>query len=149
MRATRTTTIEAPVGAVFAYITDVTRHPEWAGNPLEIRMTTPGPLQVGSTWESTGHRMGTHVDRDAVTELIRDRRFIHRSHGDLGRWQTTFTLEPGENGTTTLRREMRSLELSRFARLLSPMILLFNGREMAKNLRRIKARVEAESRIAA
>ena len=148
MRAARTTLIEAPAGAVFAYVTDVTRHPEWAGNPLEIRPDAPGPVRLGSTWKSTGHRFGTHVDRVAVTEYVPDRRFAFESHGDLGHWRTTFVLEPATNGTT-VRREMRSLELSRFGRMLSPMILLFNGGEMAKNLRRIKARVEAESRVAA
>jgi uncharacterized protein YndB with AHSA1/START domain len=145
MRTERHTVIDAPASDVFAYIADITRHPEWAGNPLEIRPTSAGPLAVGSTWESTGHRMGTHVDRVTVTELEPGRRFSHESKGDLGRWRTTFVLEPGGD-RTTLRRGMESLELSRFARMLSPMILFFNGGEMTKNLRRIKSNVEAGSR---
>lgn len=143
MRAERSIVIDASPSDVFAYLTDVTRHPEWAGNPLQIRPTSAGPLRVGSTWESTGRRMGTHVDRDVVTILEPARRFAHESEGDLGRWRTTYTLERGTRGTT-LHREMQSLKLSAFARMLSPMIALFNGAEMGKNLRMIKARVEAE-----
>lgn len=144
MRAVRSVRIDAPTDRVFGYLTEVERHPEWAGNPLTVRLTSGAPLRVGSTWESTGRRLGTHVDRVVVVELDPERRFAYEAEGDAGRWRSTFTLRP-DGAATVLHREMRSLRLTWFTRALAPMILLTNGVELAGNLRKIKSHVERRS----
>jgi uncharacterized protein YndB with AHSA1/START domain len=143
MRAVRSIRIDAPTGKVFGYLTDVRRHPEWAGNPLTIRATSPTPLRTGSTWESTGRRLGTHLDQVTVIALDPERSFAYEAQGDAGHWRTTFTLQPDGTGTV-LRREMRSLRLTWFTRVLAPMIMLGNGAELAKNLRKIKLNIEQD-----
>lgn len=142
MKATRTIRINAPTRHVFAYLTDIGRHHEWAGNPLDIQPTSTGPLQLGSTWRSVGRRLGTHVDSVVVTDLDPDRTFAFEATGDAGRWRTTFTLA-ADGTVTVLRRQMRSLRLTWFTRLLAPMILLGNGHELATNLQKIKSTIEA------
>ncbi|WP_186316078.1 SRPBCC family protein [Catellatospora sichuanensis] len=141
MHAVRSVRIDAPAAQVFGYLTEVGRHPEWAGNPLTICLTSSAPLRVGSTWESTGRRLGTHLDRVTVVELDPERRFAYEADGDAGRWRSTFTLR-ADGDATVLHREMRSLRLTWFTRALAPMILLTNGFELARNLRKIKACVE-------
>jgi uncharacterized protein YndB with AHSA1/START domain len=141
MHTSRSIQIDQPPAEVFAYLTDISRHPEWAGNPLTIDRTDAGPVRVGYRWQSTGHRLGTHTDQVVVTEHQPDSRFSYESTGDAGWWLTSFTLAPAGEGTV-LSREMRSRRLTWFTRLLAPMILISNGPELNRNLRRIKAAIE-------
>jgi hypothetical protein len=77
-----------------------------------------------------------------VTELERDRRLAFVADGDAGRWCITFALE-ADGTRTALRREMRSLQRTWFSRVLSPLIMIGNGSELAKNLTAIKGVLEA------
>lgn len=88
MRAVRSIRIDAPTAQVFGYLTEASRHPEWAGNPLTICLTSSAPLRVGSTWKSTGRRLGTHVDRVTVVELDPECRIANEADGDAGRWRS-------------------------------------------------------------
>ncbi|MGZ4105406.1 MAG: SRPBCC family protein [Actinomycetota bacterium] len=45
----------------FALISDLTRSPEWATNPLNVVAETPGSVKVGSKYHSDAHFMGGDV----------------------------------------------------------------------------------------
>jgi uncharacterized membrane protein len=44
--------INAPVPAVYAYLLDFTRHPEWVRNLQAVRQESSGPIGVGTTFQT-------------------------------------------------------------------------------------------------
>jgi uncharacterized membrane protein len=47
-----TITIQAPAEAVYAYLADFRRHPEWAQNIGKVTQVTPGSVGVGTTFKT-------------------------------------------------------------------------------------------------
>jgi uncharacterized membrane protein len=45
-------TIEAPIAGVYAYLLDFTKHPEWAMNLSKVTPMTPGPVAVGTRFQT-------------------------------------------------------------------------------------------------
>ena len=68
-------TINAPADKVYAYVSDFTRHGEWAGHGLAVTKDGDGPVAVGSTFSTTAksvrHPEGTQHDHrhDAEHDL--------------------------------------------------------------------------------
>jgi uncharacterized protein YndB with AHSA1/START domain len=46
--------VHAPLQAVFEYVSDLTRHPEWSDGELTIEEVTSGPVSVGKEYRSRG-----------------------------------------------------------------------------------------------
>jgi uncharacterized membrane protein len=44
--------ITVPSAALYAYLLDFTRHPEWASNLSKVSQVTPGPLGVGTIFRT-------------------------------------------------------------------------------------------------
>ena len=45
-------TVNAPIQAVYDYVADFPRHVEWNHQPQEMKSLTPGPVAVGSQYET-------------------------------------------------------------------------------------------------
>jgi len=58
--------INAPPEAVFAYVSDLTRHGEWAGGRLTVEAVSAGPVSAGSQYRSRGDVAG---QKDRPNEL--------------------------------------------------------------------------------
>jgi len=54
-------TVNAPPEEAFALISDLTRSPEWATNPLTVEVVGGGPLGVGARYRSEAKFMGKDV----------------------------------------------------------------------------------------
>src|SRR5262245_27935812 len=102
---TVSTTIKATPDVVFAYLSDLTRHGEWAANPLRIEALTPGPVAVGSRYHSEAQ-----VGRFAfsaelwVTVCQPPRIFTFAGKDETGQFEHRFTLSPQANETQVERR---------------------------------------------
>lgn len=46
--------VSAPLEFVFAYVSDLSRHPEWSSGRLTIEPIAPGPVEVGKEYVSHG-----------------------------------------------------------------------------------------------
>lgn len=46
--------VDAPLQAVFDYVSDLTRHPEWSGGELQIEAVTSDPVGIGKEYISRG-----------------------------------------------------------------------------------------------
>lgn len=138
----RQTTVNAPADAVFAYLTDFSRHPEWAGQKLAITPAAAGPCAVGSTYSSVGHQMGTHRGTVTVTELVPNQKLVFESDDDTGRFRHTFVLK-GEGAQTELSKTFEPLQPGAMFRVMSPIILRFlTPKALTQDVERIKAKVE-------
>ncbi len=137
--------IYAPVQAVFDYVSDLTRHPEWSGGELKIEAVAPGPIAVGKEYVSHGE-VAIQKDRPntvRVAEYQSPHRFGFMANDpDFGEVPHTFTFSEQDGGTLVKRTMAVSLNpamafLFRF--FVYPWI---GGPSMDRSLARLKAKLE-------
>jgi Polyketide cyclase / dehydrase and lipid transport len=63
------TTISASAQTVFDYVSDFTKHGEWAGHGLQVTKDSDGPVAIGSTYSTVAKQFGTQREHSTVTEL--------------------------------------------------------------------------------
>jgi len=99
------TQISAPPEEVFAYLSDLEKHPEWS-HCMEIKKTSEGPVGVGASYRSKGKNFGiTANDTVEVTEHQPNVRFGWRTTGAMGmKFGWSFELQPKEGGTLLIER---------------------------------------------
>jgi len=94
--------ISAPPQTVFAYVSDLTRHPEWSGGRLKIEALSPGPVAIGSQYRSQGDVAG-QKDRPnqlRVTQYQPPARFAFVAQDpDFGEVPHAFSFTPQAGGT--------------------------------------------------
>lgn len=94
------TNILAAPETVFAYISDLTRHPEWASDPVKITAITNGPVGVGSRYRSEAQSHGITFKAElTVTEYDPPKRFGFSGSDATGNFSHEFVLTPQHNGT--------------------------------------------------
>ncbi len=100
--------INAQPKAVFAYVSDLTRHPEWSGGRLKIEAVSSGPVAVGSQYRSHGDLPGQKNRRNdlRVTQYEPPTRFafIAKDPG-FGDVSHEFTFKSQGGGTLVERTE--------------------------------------------
>lgn len=144
VRAEKQITINAPADKVFEYVADFARHPEWAGNPLEVSPAGSGPAGVGSSFTTTGKFLGTHTDTVTVAEYSPPTKLVLECQGDAGQTRNSFTLREAA-GATVLSKGFELTKPSFMSRLFTPFIALSSPKSLTKDLERIKSRVEGSA----
>jgi len=118
-----TVVVDRPVEQVFDYLTDISRHHEWASGEFRIENLTEGPLAVGSTWTSYGFQPPNSKDHRndvTVTELVRPSRFAFAA-ADRGDETINSYVLTAEGSGTRVERTMD------FPKPGGPMGLAFPG----------------------
>lgn len=135
--------INAPVEQVWAYVTDLKRHPEWSNNTMEMRVDGD-TVGVGTTFETSVKAFGTETSKGRVTEMQAPARFVYECDTSTsGLWRWTMTLEPIAGGTR-LRHKAEGLRVPGWFKVVQPMMFPFIGKKMQTHgLQNIKTRVEA------
>ena len=135
--------INASPEQVYRYVTDLKRHPEWASNPMEMKVHTE-PVKVGTTFTTIVKAFGSETGEGKVIEMDAPRRFAYECDTSTsGYWRWTMTLTP-ENGGTRLATLGEGLKTPAWFKAVQRFTFPFVGRKMAtKGLANIKARVEA------
>jgi carbon monoxide dehydrogenase subunit G len=131
------TVIGRPVDEVFAAIRDVQRMPLWVPGLSEVRVTSDGPLEAGSTLLSRVTFLGRSFEsRMVCAGLTEDKHFATRSTAGPIYLETDAVLEPVAEGTrvtSTYRGESRG-----FFKLAEPLVVRLSKRyweTAAENLR--------------
>jgi len=114
-------TINAPADKVFAYVSDFTRHGEWAGHGLAVTKDGDGPIAVGSTFSTTASQFGA-----------------------LGTAHHWFTIADA-GGTTTLKKGAEFTDPSTLAKITSWKLSRDVPKGFRSDLANIKAKLEASS----
>jgi uncharacterized protein YndB with AHSA1/START domain len=141
MRYERSIVVNAPAPEVFAYVSDLTRLPEWGGFDNAVRQTSEGSLGVGSTYECDGKQFGKHTDEVTVTEYVVNKRFVTETKGYTGHSRNTFDLEE-QGGSTKVTKVLEFIKPAITTRLAAPVLKKMAPGNLAKDLERIKARIE-------
>lgn len=142
------TEVEAPRDAVWAFISDPTRLPEWFSEFESAEQVSPGPPGLGSVARYTitaGGRSGTFetVEWDPESRLAWDGPPL-KWMGGGGRPRGSFELADAGPGRTRFTGRFRP-ELSGTQVLLRPYLKRWLRRERTESLRKLKAIVERES----
>lgn len=137
--------VNATLQKAFAYVSDLTRHPEWSDGELKIEERTPGPIAVGKEYFSRGE-VSILKDRPntvRITVYEPPKRFGFAANDpDAGEVLHVFTLIQKETGVL-IEREM-TLSLNPLAAILFRFLVYpWVGRPaMDKSLALLKAKLE-------
>jgi carbon monoxide dehydrogenase subunit G len=75
--AERSTTLDRPANAVFAFLADIGNLPRWQSGVVRAEQTSPGPMAVGTTAVVERRLMGQDVRADLrVTRFEQDRAIV-------------------------------------------------------------------------
>ena len=129
--------IDVPRERVYEYVSDLSKHHEWAANTVRIEAD-------GDTYRSFGRQVG-HENRNLlkVTERLYPTRFAFEGLGREGRFRHVFEIE-GAVGRTRLTKRMEVLSVRFPLNLASPLFSLLGRRNMRGDVRRIKQRLESQ-----
>jgi uncharacterized protein YndB with AHSA1/START domain len=137
-------TIERPPEAVFAALTDVAAHTQWARGPDEITDISDDPVHLGTTWQQATRMLGKRlVNTMEVRAYEENRTFSFGSEKPMP-MRMTFSLEPIPAGTK-LRMNARGDLDGLFGKLAMPILIKSMERQMESDLQSLKAILEAEA----
>lgn len=134
-------TIRASVQTVFDYVSDFTRHGEWAGHGLEVTQDGDGPVRVGSTFSTVAKQFGTQREHSTITELEPNSTFGWDSRGALGMAHHRFTIAEAEGGSS-LSKSAELTEPSFLAKMMGWKLSKDIPADLHSDLEKIKARLE-------
>jgi len=137
-------TVNAPVEKVFDYVSDFTRHGDWAGHGLQVTKDSNGPVAIGSTYSTVAKQFGTQREHSTVTELEPGRVFGWDSKGALGTVQYRFMMAAADGGTN-LTKSAEFLERSFLAKMTGWKISRDLPAGLQADVEKIKARLESPS----
>ncbi|WP_328393490.1 SRPBCC family protein [Nocardia sp. NBC_00416] len=125
-------TINHPIGEVFAYLARFENIPRWNYAITETRKTSPGPVEVGSTYRQTRSIPQPAVETFEVTKFEPTQQLQIR--GQLGPFPATvsYHMEPVTGGTSL--RNAIDLELHGPLRLAGPIVTAQVKSAVAANL---------------
>lgn len=144
-------TVSAHVNAsrqdVFSYVSDLSRHGEWAGNPLTVRHAGGPTYGAGAEFVTHAEQVlplsSTSSDgRVIVREEEAPRRLVYEAWDGGGNYIWTFTLREEGNGTR-LEHTVRRVTAPAPVRILQPLMwILFGGDQVRRGVANIKSRME-------
>ncbi len=143
MAVTETTiTINRPVDAVFKVLTTPEDTPKWSPSAVEEKLTSPGPVGVGSTRRAVIKSGGrTMTNETVVTEFEPNRKVTMRSTSATVPFSATWSFSAVPGGTQVdWRWDFRPRGL---LRPLGPLVAAIFKRGFVNDLARLKRMMEA------
>jgi uncharacterized protein YndB with AHSA1/START domain len=136
-----TITISAPLNRVFEYVSDFTKHGEWAGNNLSAEKVGAGPVGVGTQYKTTAKQFGTQREQSTITQIDAPKTFEWDSVGALGKAHHWFHLSES-GGATTVAKGGQMVEPKFLAKLMSRKLAKDMPAGFRRDLANIKAKLE-------
>ena len=136
--------INAKPEAVFAYVSDLTRHGEW-NSGLRIEAVTSGPVSVGSQYRSWG-KPGNRRNDIEITDYQPPTRFTFVAH-DPNFKDVTHKFAVNSQGDGSVVERAVTAHMAPFVWFVWRLILwpLFDRPGMNKSLAALKAELERSS----
>jgi uncharacterized membrane protein len=144
MAINETIEIGRPAQDVFAYVSDMARHPEWQEKLLAATVETEGPMRVGTRVKQT-RRVGggTRTFTLEVTEHDPPNGLAFRGIDGPVRPRGRITLEPLDGGQRTRYSAQLDFEGHGLGLLLGPLVRRDARRQLPDSLQRLKQKLEA------
>jgi uncharacterized protein YndB with AHSA1/START domain len=134
------TLIHKPVKHVFNFLSTPENDSRWhTGNP-ETKQTSPGPMGVGSTFQSTSQHKGRQIESNfEVTAFKPERKFAFKSVST--QTSTSFIFDAVEAGTR-LTATMQPPDSVGIMKLTSPFLARQFKRQFVGDIARMKKLLE-------
>lgn len=133
--------INAPVERVFAFVSDVERQPEWIGAVSSVSDLSPGPLQVGSTFQLALDFMGRQAEaRQEITRLEPNQAITQATTSGPISTEISITLEP--SGSGTILRNVTQAELGSLGRFAGPLVTRTIKHQLETDLQTLRSILE-------
>jgi hypothetical protein len=137
--------IRRPRHVVAAYAAEPDNATKWYVNIKTVEWKTARPLAVGSQFAFTAMFLGRKLTYTyEVVEFDPDRRFVMRTAEGPFPMETTYEWDDIEPGSTRMRLRNRG-EPSGFSGIAAPMMAVAMKRANTKDLKRLKAILEAQN----
>jgi uncharacterized protein YndB with AHSA1/START domain len=109
------TEIRAEPDMVFAYVSDLSKHGEWAGNELRVEPVDDAPIGVGKRYRSYAQARGREFHAELqVTEYAPPGAFAFVGADETGRFKHRFTFEKVGDRTRVSRTVDFELSLAQY-----------------------------------
>ena len=141
LRVEHTTVIRRPVAEVFAYVARVENDRAWQPEIAEVRLTSPGPIRVGSTFREVRRTLGrTFVWDMRVTALETNRHLCIESAAGTMPYRGCRQFEAIGDGTRIT--ETSEVELPVWLRPFRALIARSSARPVASAYENLKGMLE-------
>jgi len=140
------TTVDRPVDEVWRFAIDWAKGPQWDPGLIECKVTSEGPLGVGSTLQSKRTTRGAHLVVWRVAEYEPGRKLtaeVESPHLMEGSRQT-IALENAEGKTKV--NQTWDLKLNGFYSLLGPLLARSTKQTCETQLSNLKRVLESEAK---
>ncbi|HET6987958.1 MAG TPA: SRPBCC family protein [Kribbella sp.] len=135
--------IDRPLRVVAEYVADPSNAPEWYANIESVRWRTGPPVVVGSRMDFVAHFLGRRLAYTyEITELIPYERLVMRTAQGPFPMETSYEWSPVVGAATRMTLRKRG-EPSGFAGVAAPIMAAAMRRTNAKDLTRLKSRLES------
>ena len=135
--------IDRPIQEVFAFLADGENHIQWRSGLVEWKMTSEGPVGVGSTSSEVlqflGRRMETSYE---LTEFEQDRKLAFKTTSGPIPMDGSYTLESAGSGTKLTFRIQG--ESGGFFRLAEHVLVRMVRRQVESDFGNLKDLLEAQ-----
>jgi uncharacterized protein YndB with AHSA1/START domain len=138
-----TVVINRPIDEVFTFLTTPGSSARWQGMVLESKLTSEGPVGVGTTGKSSSQFLGRRMESTwEITEHELNRKTAYKSTSGPVPYENSATLESVDEGTkVTLVGEY---EVGGFFKLAEPIIARMGQRQADADFANLKDLVEAQ-----
>lgn len=134
--------IDRPIATVVGYSADPTNAPEWYAKISSVEWQTTPPVAVGSRMAFVAQFLGKRLAYTyEVAELTGERLVMGTTQGPFP-METTYTWAPGGADRTRMTLRNRGVPTG-FSKLTAPLIVTAIRRANRKDLRNLKAIIEA------
>jgi len=138
------TVINRPVEEVFAVLGNPENTPKWSSGSSEVKITSEGPIGVGTTYRSVRTFLGRR--RESASEIIEyepNRRYTHKSISGPFPLESLMTFERVEGGTRVTVTGVG--EPGGFFKLAWPLLVSMMKRGFEADLANLKNLMEAHA----
>jgi uncharacterized membrane protein len=145
MRIEKSIEINQPVEKVFEFVWNPENDPLWQTQVREAKITSDGPLGVGSTTSQTAHFLGRSIETTGeITEHVQNQKFAWKSTSGPVAGEGLFTFESVADGQTKFTMAV-DLDIGGFFKVAEPLVARSSKRQVDANLANLKDLLEADA----
>jgi len=133
--------IERPPEAVFAALTDVASHTDWARGPDEISNVSDNPARLGTTWQQTTKLAGKKIVSTMKVNAYEENHKLGFGSDKPFPMQILFTVTPTQGGTE-LRMTAHGQPTGILGKVALPILVRSLERQMESDLYSLKGILE-------
>ena len=136
--------INQPVEEVFSFMSNVENNPLWVSGVLETKLTSPGPMAVGSTGTDVRQFLGRRMESTwEVTEHEANKKSAFKVASGPMPFEGVWTFEPVEGGTKVTF--VAQGEPGGFFKLAEPLVGRIAKRQIENDHDNLKDLLEAQA----